>query len=215
LNSPLLNNNDIRGARNILLNITSGDKEVTMDEVGKITDYLQNMAGFDADLIWGNGKDETLGDDISVTLIATGFGNSSIPEITGDRKPEKETHLLKEDGETENSGFQKKSSAKKSTSASDQKTFSFNDSEEASDDDMEFEVLYPKTNKARKNIENAKMDFSSASDEDLDELENIPAYKRRQLRMNDPKYKKKLSNYSVNNENKLTDKNSYLHGQAD
>ncbi len=80
---------------------------------------------------------------------------------------------------------------------------------------MEFEVLYPKTNKARKNVENAKMDFSSASDEDLDELENIPAYKRRQMRMNDPKYKKKLSNYSVNNENKLTDKNSYLHGQVD
>jgi len=215
LNSPLLNNNDIRGAKNILLNITSCNKEVTMDEVGKITDYLQNMAGFDADLIWGNGKDETLGDDISVTLIATGFGNSSIPEITGDRKPEKETHHLKENAETENSGFQKKSPGKKSTSVSDQKTLSFNDSEEASDDDMEFEVLYPKTNKARKNIENAKMDFSSASDEDLEELENIPAYKRRQMRMNDPKYKKKLSKYSVNNENKLTDKNSYLHGQVD
>ncbi|MFW5822295.1 MAG: cell division protein FtsZ [Tangfeifania sp.] len=215
LNSPLLNNNDIRGARNILLNITSGNKEVTMDEVGKITDYLQNMAGFDADLIWGNGKDETLGDDISVTLIATGFGNSSIPEITGDRKPGKETHELKMEPEPENPKPSKKSPEKKSYSLSDQKTLSFNDSEEASNDDMEFEVLYPKTNKARKNVENAKMDFSSASDEDLNELESIPAYKRRQMRMNDPKYKKKLSNYSVNNENKLTDKNSYLHGQVD
>ncbi|MFW5755895.1 MAG: cell division protein FtsZ [Tangfeifania sp.] len=215
LNSPLLNNNDIRGARNILLNITSGNKEVTMDEVGKITDYLQNMAGFDADLIWGNGKDETLGDDISVTLIATGFGNSSIPEITGDRKPGKETHELKMEPEPENPKPSKKSPEKKSYSLSDQKTLSFNDSEEASNDDMEFEVLYPKTNKARKNVENAKMDFSSASDEDLNELESIPAYKRRQMRMNDPMYKKKLSNYSVNNENKLTDKNSYLHGQVD
>jgi cell division protein FtsZ len=186
-----------------------------MDEVGKITDYLQNMAGFDADLIWGNGKDETLGDDISVTLIATGFGNSSIPEITGDRKPEKETHELKMESEPESPKTSKKSSGKKSFSLSNQKTLSFNDSEDASDDEMEFEVLYPKTNKARKNVENAKMDFSSASDEDLDELENIPAYKRRQMRMNDPKYKKKLSNYSVNNENKLTDKNSYLHGQVD
>ena len=215
LNSPLLNNNDIRGAKNILLNITSCNKEVTMDEVGKITDYLQNMAGFDADLIWGNGKDETLGDDISVTLIATGFGNSSIPEIAGDRKPKKELHHLKEETEPENPAPTKKTSEKKSFSVSNQKTLSFNDSEETSDDEMEFEVLYPKTNKARKNIENAKMDFSSASDEDLEELENIPAYKRRQLRMNDPKYKKKLSNYSVNNENKLTDKNSYLHGQVD
>jgi len=215
LNSPLLNNNDIRGAKNILLNITSCNKEVTMDEVGKITDFLQNMAGFDADLIWGNGKDETLGDDISVTLIATGFGNSSIPEIAGEQKPEKELHRLRDETEPENPAPTKKSSEKKSISNSDQKTLSFNDSDEADDDEMEFEVLYPKTNKARKNIENAKMDFSSASDEDLEELENIPAYKRRQLRMNDPKYKKKLSNYSVNNENKLTDKNSYLHGQVD
>ena len=53
LNSPLLNDNEIRGARNILVNINSGNKEVTMDEVGRITDYVQNMAGFDADLIWG------------------------------------------------------------------------------------------------------------------------------------------------------------------
>jgi cell division protein FtsZ len=63
--------------------------------------------------------------------------------------------------------------------------------------------------------DNVRLDFSSASDEDLDELENIPAYKRRQLRMNDPKYKKKFSNYSVTSENKITDKNSYLHGQVD
>jgi len=219
LSSPLLNNNDIRGARNILLNITSGTKEVTMDEVGQITDYLQNMAGFDADLIWGNGKDETLGDDISVTLIATGFGNSSIPEITGERKVEKEPHHLNEvDNKGENFA-EKKTPGKKTFTLSDQQTLSFNGKDESpgesAEDDLEFEVLYPKTNKARKNIENAKMDFSSASDEDLDELENIPAYKRRQMRMNDPKYKKKLSNYSVSNENKLTDKNSYLHGQVD
>jgi cell division protein FtsZ len=81
LNSPLLNNNDIRGARNILLNITSGDIEVTMAEVGLITDIVQNKAGFDADLIWGNGKDESLGESLSVTIIATGFSTGSIPEL--------------------------------------------------------------------------------------------------------------------------------------
>jgi cell division protein FtsZ len=216
LNSPLLNNNDIRGAKNILLNITSGTQEVTMDEVGKITDYLQNRAGFEADLIWGNGKDETLGDEISVTLIATGFGKSSIAEITGERKMEKETHQLNVDASVKEKNAPSGVVSGKESSKTDQKTFSFSGSEENEDDDLEFEVLYPKTTNERKNsTDNTKMDFSSASDEDLDELENIPAYKRRQLRMNDPKYKKKFSSYSVNSENKLTDKNSYLHGQVD
>ncbi len=217
LNSPLLNNNDIRGAKNMLLNITSGNQEVTMDEVGMITDYLQNMAGFDADLIWGNGKDETLEDAISVTIIATGFGSSSIPEITGEKKVEKETHTLKDEGASKNTGpEEKKVKTKKSFSANDQKTLRFGKQDETAEDEMEFEVLYPKTNKERqRSVDNARMDFASASEEDLDELESIPAYKRRQLRMNDPKYKKDRSNYSVNNENKLSDKNSYLHDQAD
>jgi len=216
LNSPLLNNNDIRGAKNILLNITSGTHEVTMDEVGKITDYLQNKAGFEADLIWGNGKDESLGENISVTLIATGFGKSSIAEIAGERKTEKETHQLNVDAEVKKNDEHSPVVAENQSVKSNQKTFSFSEPEENAEDDLEFEVLYPKTMKERKNsADNTKMDFSSASDEDLDELENIPAYKRRQLRMNDPKYKKKFSNFSVNSENKLTDKNSYLHGQVD
>jgi cell division protein FtsZ len=73
LSSPLLKDNEIEGARYILLNISSGDKEVTMDEVSIITDYIQEEAGLAADLIWGNCKDENLGDKISVTIIATGF----------------------------------------------------------------------------------------------------------------------------------------------
>ncbi|MEX8546275.1 MAG: cell division protein FtsZ [Mucilaginibacter sp.] len=73
LASPLLKDNEIEGARYILLNISSGDKEVTMDEVSIITDYIQEEAGLMADLIWGNCKDENLGEKISVTIIATGF----------------------------------------------------------------------------------------------------------------------------------------------
>ncbi|HTD40426.1 MAG TPA: cell division protein FtsZ [Mucilaginibacter sp.] len=71
--SPLLKDNEIEGARYILLNISSGDKEVTMDEVSVITDFIQEEAGLAADLIWGNCKDEALGDKLSVTIIATGF----------------------------------------------------------------------------------------------------------------------------------------------
>jgi len=73
LSSPLLKDNEIEGARYILLNISSGTKEVTMDEVSIITDYIQEEAGLAADLIWGNCLDEDLGEKISVTIIATGF----------------------------------------------------------------------------------------------------------------------------------------------
>jgi len=73
LSSPLLKDNEIEGARYILLNISSGEKEVTMDEVSIITDYIQEEAGLAADLIWGNCVDESLGEKISVTIIGTGF----------------------------------------------------------------------------------------------------------------------------------------------
>ena len=217
LNSPLLNNSDIRGAKNILLNINSGNKEVTMDEVGVITDYMQNMAGFEADLIWGNGKDETLEENLSVTLIATGFGNSSIPGITEEKTEKKETHQLKMDNANSGNSSGKKSGGKKPFFKREQKTIEFNIEEEKENEKSRFEALYPKTSKERKSsIDDARVDFSSVSDEDLEDMENIPAYKRRQLRMNDPKYNKKdLSKYSVNQDSKLTDKNSYLHDQVD
>nr|MDA3930647.1 cell division protein FtsZ [Prolixibacteraceae bacterium] len=96
LNSPLLNNNSIKGARNILLNITSGKEEITMDEIGEVTDYVQSRAGYDADLIWGNGVDESLGDNICVTIIATGFSTSSIPEVLANKKVEKTYHTLED-----------------------------------------------------------------------------------------------------------------------
>lgn len=73
LASPLLKDNEIEGARYILLNITSGTREVTMDEVAIVTDYIQEKAGLSADLIWGNCIDENFEDELSVTIIATGF----------------------------------------------------------------------------------------------------------------------------------------------
>ncbi|MGB4773950.1 MAG: cell division protein FtsZ [Daejeonella sp.] len=73
LASPLLKDNEIEGARYILLNISSGDKEVTMDEVSIITDFIQQEAGLAADLIWGNCTDSSLEEKLSVTIIATGF----------------------------------------------------------------------------------------------------------------------------------------------
>ncbi len=95
LTSPLLNDNDINGASYVLLNITYGDKEVMMDEITEITDYIQDAAGATADVIWGHGYDSTLGDKICITLIATGF--SSKP-ITGfERAPERKIVALEEE----------------------------------------------------------------------------------------------------------------------
>ncbi|HEX7583185.1 MAG TPA: cell division protein FtsZ [Prolixibacteraceae bacterium] len=73
LESPLLDSSSIRGTKDILLNIISGTEEITMSEIGEIIDYLQEEAGQDATIIWGNGTDTKLGDQISVTIIATGF----------------------------------------------------------------------------------------------------------------------------------------------
>jgi cell division protein FtsZ len=69
----LLDSSSIKGTKDILLNIISGDLEITMGEIGEIIDYLQDAAGQDATIIWGNGMDLRLGDQISVTIIATGF----------------------------------------------------------------------------------------------------------------------------------------------
>ncbi|MGZ3899034.1 MAG: cell division protein FtsZ [Bacteroidia bacterium] len=73
LNSPLLNDNDISGARHVLLNIMSGSDDIDMDEFGEITDFIQEAAGGTAELITGYGTDPSLGDNVSVTIIATGF----------------------------------------------------------------------------------------------------------------------------------------------
>ncbi|MES2567218.1 MAG: cell division protein FtsZ [Bacteroidota bacterium] len=73
--SPLLNDNDISGARHVLLNIMSGSDDIEMDEFGEITDFIQEAAGGTAELITGYGTDPSLGDNVSVTIIATGFNS--------------------------------------------------------------------------------------------------------------------------------------------
>jgi len=73
LDSPLLNDNKINGAKNVLLLIVSGSQEITIDEIGEINDHIQIEAGHGANIIMGVGEDENLGDSIAVTVIATGF----------------------------------------------------------------------------------------------------------------------------------------------
>lgn len=211
LNSPLLNNNDIRGAKNILVNITSGVNEVTMAEVGKITDYVQNKAGFDADLIWGNGLDAKLGEKLSVTVIATGLSANIISELSDAPEKKRETYSL------EDNAVPEQPDKKKPDFKPGQKTIEFNIQKEKEQEDNDFERLYPNTSKERNQTEKqiSATDYATMSGDDLDELENIPAYKRRQMRMNDPKYKSKASKYTVTRDNKISDRNSYLHDKVD
>ena len=82
LDSPLLNDNKITGCKNVLLLIVSGTDEITIDEIGEINDYIQTEAGNHTNIIMGVGEDENLGNEISVTVIATGFGQEQQNEIS-------------------------------------------------------------------------------------------------------------------------------------
>ncbi|WP_461631065.1 cell division protein FtsZ [Labilibaculum euxinus] len=151
LTSPLLNSNDVRGARNILLNISSGQEEVTMDEVGQITDYVQEAVGDSASIIWGTGQDLALGKKVSVTIIATGFDNGLIPE-------EKAT--------PKTASFQ---AGRGRNSAVDQvKTIL---EEEANEKSEENQLI-----------------LTDLKDTEIDEIENIPAYKRKLKNIDNQKF---------------------------
>ena len=96
LDSPLLNDNKITGAKNVLLLIVSGTNEITLDEIGEINDHIQSEAGFNANIIMGVGEDESLGDAIAVTVIATGFDLEQQNEIVNS-EPKKIIHALEDE----------------------------------------------------------------------------------------------------------------------
>ncbi len=93
LDSPLLDDNKITGAKNVLLLIVSGTSEITIDEIGEINDHIQTEAGFNANIIMGVGDDESLGEDIAVTIIATGFNVEQQNDIVN-TEPKKIIHTL-------------------------------------------------------------------------------------------------------------------------
>ncbi len=102
--SPLLNNNNLKGARNILLNITSGKQEVLMDEITEIMDFIRRGTGNQADIIWGNGYDETLEDSLSVTIVATGLNaEAGIGDLAPE--PEAKTFVLDSEEDQEHAGL--------------------------------------------------------------------------------------------------------------
>ncbi|MPQ48625.1 cell division protein FtsZ [Marinifilum sp. N1E240] len=151
LTSPLLNSNDVRGARNILLNISSGGEEVTMDEVGEITDYVQEAVGDSASIIWGTGQDEALGNKVCVTIIATGFENGGITE---------------EVEKTRSNAFR----ATRGSGNSAQQT-------------------KMKLNEEPEPLEEKKIILTDLKESEIDEIESIPAYKRKQKNLKEKQYR--------------------------
>ena len=113
LDSPLLNDNKITGAKNVLLLIVSGSNEVTLDEIGEINDHIQDEAGYDANIIMGIGEDEELGDAIAVTIVATGFAADQQSSITN-TEVKKIVHTL-EDEQKATYDFGEKKITKSST----------------------------------------------------------------------------------------------------
>ncbi|WP_299164070.1 cell division protein FtsZ [uncultured Eudoraea sp.] len=100
LDSPLLNDNKITGAKNVLLLIVSGSQEITIDEIGEINDHIQIEAGHGANIIMGVGEDESLGEAIAVTVIATGFNIDQQDEIVN-TETKKIIHTLEDEQKAE------------------------------------------------------------------------------------------------------------------
>ncbi len=132
LNSPLLMDNEVNGASKILLNITYGEDEMTLDEMGAITRYLSDTIGSSGTLIWGLGQDKSLGGKVSVTVIATEFQQSRVTEQAARQNIEKGKEI----------------------------------------------ILDTITDKREKEVK-----LTGLSEEELDELDRIPAYKRKEIKL--------------------------------
>lgn len=242
LASPLLNNTDISGARNILLNVTSGNEEITMDEIGQITDYIQSAAGEGADLIWGNGTDTNLGDFLNVTVIATGFGTNSIPELYSKQRT---VDVIPLDGEksvnrkVNQSIFEVKDKPvappKRIFAQTDtlQKTIDFevnntfaNESikPNTKQNDFEFQIKTVKPETAQQEQATERITRSQPTPilpkDSIDLMEKIPAYQRKNIKIDEAAHSDnpKLSRYKLNiddNDSLLKNDNSYLHDNVD
>ncbi len=235
LNSPLLNDNEIKGARNILINITSGKDEITMDEIGQVTDYVQDCAGSDADLIWGNGIDEHLGNKMSVTVIATGFNTNSIPELYA-RKRQLDKIPLWENtpkSNVEPTTFEVKDKVQNNRDDNSQRTIEFeitNDLNLNSVRKSQTEPVAIDRKKAAERVKNIRKTYEKLRDlkfnnpevkNNIDDIENEPAYIRKKIELDKMKYsdERKVSRYSLDDdddsETRLSPNNPYLHDNVD
>lgn len=244
LSSPLLEENNIQGAKQILLNITSGTKEVTMDEIFSITEFVQEEAGENANLIWGNCYDDTLGDKLAVTIIATGFeshtqnphaepkNDGKIIVSLDDEKPVRKETPKKNDffglGSDFNEGknvveFESNRFPKTKTPAEpkpQQPNFTGNreNRESNPENDEDNRRKSAQENARRERLRATTNNTKLNNPQTIIELENEPAYLRRGVKLDSVPHssERQNSNWAVDENNELrTNGNSFLHDNVD
>ena len=229
ISSPLLEENDIRGAQHILLNISSGAKEITMGEISDITEYISEEAGYGTDLIWGNCHDESLGEKISVTIIATGFDRSE------QAAPKKVVVSIDDDepSVTKNDVFDildVNSGPNANTVEFDNLNVKYTKSNEdpyIKNAETESPKAEPIRREVRRVVRRVRREEDKPQSKPLDnprditEMEDVPAYKRRKVILDDPGQKQveEMSKLSINidaTEGPVIQKNnSYFHNNVD
>lgn len=234
ISSPLLEDNDIKGAQHILLNITSGTREVTMDEVFEITEFVQEEAGYGTDLIWGNCFDESLGDKLSVTVIATGFEHSHKNKVDLDSNPEKIVVSLEEDNPSKKNGLFDLGHTEDENSETE--TFEFDDirssiakynkgrysydepyikNEDKEKLEQERKKRLEMEAKRRENLRNVRVKLNNP--QNIVEMENVPAYMRRNVELDDVPHSStnEASKWSISDGDPELRDNSFLHDNVD
>jgi cell division protein FtsZ len=233
LQSPLLEDSDIKGAQHILLNITSGTKEVTMDEVFEITEYVQEEAGYGTDLIWGNCYDENLGEQISVTVVATGFDTNNVAEQQASEQQQtvdKKVRVSLDDDS--NSKSIQNNSLESDKSIDNEQVIEFKLSKKLPTDqhqppvDQDHNQLHtPKQNKSneesleerRERLKNLSIKLNNP--EVLNELENKPAYLRKGVSLDHVDHSSDTNEskwvITDDDEPEIRDNNSFLHDNVD
>jgi len=231
LNSPLLNNSDITGARRILLNITSGsgDYEITMDELMEITDFATRSAK-NASMIWGTAIDESLKDAVSVTVVATDFPNKGFLDPILESQPDKErVHLPgedKSDGKVTldlNDKFPNESKPIRTAQPQPIQGTFFVREKQATQAEIKWNPAGTDTDVATELLENVRtIPFVVDENMNIEELENVPAIVRKKKKLENqlPGTEKEVSKYTLSMDKKentvrLRDNNSYLHDKAD
>ena len=235
LDSPLLNDNHIRGASKILLLILSGKNEITFNEIGEINHYLQSEAGNDADIILGVGEDPSLDEDISITIIATGVlgNNPNSLNCSEDKK----VHILNSETTPEISESNKKNVNPPNDNSQEEKVIekSINDRQTVAYNEQKKKILHQ--NITLDNLDNvSELNIKRAEERKkrlqkfhnlnfnnqvvLQELEDEPAYKRQGLELDEVDSSAVTSNSRVfldssSEDAEIKNNNSFLHDNVD
>ena len=228
MHSPLLSNNDIRGAKNILLNIiSSSEHEATMDEVCGINDYVQEAAGNNADIIWGNTIDDSLGEALSVTVIATGFDDDSLSDFLPEKPAQKVVEVLNDAPKSV-----KVEQPAKGVPTGFQTDFPTNDPDKIErvvlEDipPMEFEkrqaeLDFGQGDNSLQNLFAAAQPLRYGTEQDVIDMESQPAYKRVRSQMQPNQETEtessqpQMSRMTLSSDGKLRENNSFLFDNVD